>query len=120
MSKEPKPDFDEEFGSAIKAWRSKHKLKEDDAVFLLVELFRIHQKHWDEVRHREMPSFEQFRGDLIKLTEAARRFQQEAGALVAVLHNHPPAINVPRITRTAAFFAALASLLAGYIIGRVW
>ena len=24
----------------------------------MVELFRIHQRHWDEIRRREMPSFE--------------------------------------------------------------
>jgi hypothetical protein len=31
--------------------------------YLLVELFRIHQKHWDELRQRQMPSLDQFRTD---------------------------------------------------------
>jgi hypothetical protein len=49
------PDFDEEFTKAVAEWRDKHRLREDDAVILLVELFRIHQRHWDELRRREMP-----------------------------------------------------------------
>jgi len=35
------PDFDEEFNVAVAEWRDKHRLREDDAVMLLVELFRI-------------------------------------------------------------------------------
>ena len=49
------PDFDEEFTKAVAEWRDKHRLREDDAVILLVELFRIHQQHWDELRRREIP-----------------------------------------------------------------
>ena len=61
------PDFDEEFAKAVAEWRDKHRLREDDAVILLVELFRVHQQHWDELRRREIPSFEQFRSDIVKL-----------------------------------------------------
>ena len=50
-------DFDEDFEQAVARWRQRHKLREDDAVLLLVELFRIHQRHWDELRRREIPSF---------------------------------------------------------------
>jgi len=83
-------------------------------------LFRIHQRHWDEIRRREMPSFEQFRADIAKLVEAARTFQGQTAALLEALRSQPPAYRAARITRTAAFFAALASLLAGYLIGRAW
>ena len=110
-------DFEEEFEQAVAAWREQHGLREDDAVLLLVELFRIHQRHWDELRRREMPSFEQFRVDVTKLTEASRTFQQHATALTEALRIMP---TTPRITRAAAIFAALASLLAGYLIGRAW
>ena len=34
-----------------------------------MELFRIHQRHWDELRRREIPSFEQFRTDIAKFAE---------------------------------------------------
>ena len=119
----PEPDerdFDEEFMQSIVAWRERHRLREDEAVLLLVELFRIHQLHWDEIRGRELPSFEQFRADIAKLTEAARTFQQQITAVLEVLQTHPPADRAARITRAAAIFAALASLLAGYLIGKVW
>ncbi|HXR03403.1 MAG TPA: hypothetical protein VN836_01700 [Verrucomicrobiae bacterium] len=114
------PDFDEEFTKAVAEWRDEHRLREDDAVILLVELFRIHQRHWDELRRREIPSFEQFRADITKLVGAAQTFQQQSSALLQLLRSQPPAHRAARITRAAAIFAALAALLAGYLIGRAW
>ena len=61
-------NFDDEFEEAVAHWRSRHRLAEDDAVLLLVELFRLHQRHWDEIRRRELPSFEQFQSDIAKFT----------------------------------------------------
>src|SRR2546427_496114 len=66
-------------------------LREVDAVLLLVELVRIHQRHWDEFRRREIPSFEQFRADIGKLVEAARTFEGQATALLEVVRGQPPA-----------------------------
>jgi hypothetical protein len=120
MSNNEQPNFDEEFDEAVAEWRDKHRLREDDAVTLLVELFRIHQRHWDEIRRREVPSFEQFRADITRLSEAARSFQGQAAALLEVLRSQHPAHRTARITRAAAIFAAIASLLAGYLIGRAW
>jgi hypothetical protein len=114
------PDFDEDFTKAVAEWRDKHRLREDDAVILLVELFRIHQQHWDELRRREIPSFEQFRGDIAKLVGATQTFQQQTSALLELLRSEPPAHRAERITRAAAIFATLAALLAGYLIGRAW
>jgi hypothetical protein len=114
------PDFDEDFTKAVAQWRDQHRLREDDAVMLLVELFRIHQQHWDELRRREIPSFEQFRADIAKLVGAAQTFQQQTGALLELLRSQPPAHRAERITRAAAVFATLAAMLAGYLIGRAW
>jgi hypothetical protein len=114
------PDFDEDFTKAVAQWRDQHRLREDDAVVLLVELFRIHQQHWDELRRREIPSFEQFRADIAKLVGAAQIFQQQTGALLELLRSQPPARRAERITRAAAILATLAALLAGYLIGRAW
>ena len=114
------PDFDEDFTKAVAEWRDKHRLREDDAVILLVELFRIHQQHWDELRRREIPSFEQFRADIAKLVGAAQTFQQQTTALLELLRSQPPAHRAERITRAAAICATLAALLAGYLIGRAW
>jgi len=114
------PDFDEEFTKAVAEWRDKHRLREDDAVTLLVELFRIHQQHWDQIRRREIPAFGEFRADIGKLAEAARTFQVQSAALLEVIRNHPAGVRSVRITRAAAIFAALACLLGGYLIGRAW
>lgn len=62
------------------------------------------------IRRRELPSFGQFRWDVAKLVETARIFQQEAASLLETLRNNSPAARAARITRTAAVFAALASL----------
>lgn len=120
MPNPEQPNFDEEFENAVAEWRNTHRLREDDAVMLLVELFRIHQRHWDEIRRREIPSFELFRSDITKLAEVARTFQAQSAALLEALRKLPSTHLAARITRTAAFFAALASLLAGYLIGRAW
>jgi len=120
MPNSEQPDFDEDFEQAVASWRERHNLREDDAVLLLVELFRIHQRHWDELRRREIPSFEQFRTDLAKYAETARTFQGQSAALLDALKKLPSTHLAARVTRSAAFFAALASLLAGYLIGRAW
>ena len=114
------PDFDEEFTKAVAEWRDKHRLREDDAVILLVELFRIHQQHWDQIRRREIPAFGEFRADIGKLAEAARTFQVQSSALLELIRDHPAGVRSVRITRAAAIFAALACLLGGYLIGRAW
>src|SRR3989442_1796792 len=110
MQNNEQPNFDEEFDEAVTEWRDEHRLREDDAVLLLVELFRIHQRHWDELRRREMPSFQQFRGDITKLIEAAKTFVEQVSAVKEALRALTPTKHGPRITRAAAFFAALASL----------
>src|SRR5580698_6839254 len=105
MPSNEQPDFDEEFTKAVAEWRDKHRLREDDAVMFLVELFRIHQRHWDEIRRREIPSFEQFRADIVKLVGTAQTFQQHSSALLLALRSQSPASRPARITRAAAIFA---------------
>src|SRR5438132_10156644 len=104
--KEQQRDFDEEFEHAVAEWRERHRLREDDAVLLLVELFRIHQRHWDEIRRRELPSFEQFRSDITKLIESAQEIQRQAATLIGVLRTASSNHGVVRVTRTARIFAA--------------
>ena len=120
MPETEQPDFDEEFDAAVAEWRDKHRLREDDAVVLLVELFRIHQQHWDELRRREIPAFSEFRADIGKLADAARTFQVQSSSLLEAIRGQPMGNRSVRITRTAAIFAALACLLGGYLIGRAW
>ena len=71
------PDFDEDFLLAIKNWREKYKIQEGDTTLLLLELFRIHQDHWDELRRRQMPSLDQFRQDIASTVEAAKSLKEQ-------------------------------------------
>jgi len=104
--KPPPPDFDEDLLQAVAKWREQHKIKDDDAILLLVDLFRIHQTHWDEMRRRQMPSLDEFRADMAVLTEATKTLKEKA-------LKQARAVDLP-----AAIFAALAALLAGFLIGK--
>lgn len=115
------PDgFDEEFDQAVNRFRDQHKLPEDDAIMLLVELFRIHQQHWDDLRRREMPSFEPFRKDLTVLLSATKALHQQISPLIEAFKKQSPIKPEEKITIPTAIFAAIAALLGGYLIGRFW
>ena len=111
-------NFDDEFEQAVAEWRSRHRLAEDDAVLLLIELFRLHQRHWDEIRRRELPSFEQFRSDIAKLSEAAKAFQKDSAALLEALRSQPRRGPRPRVSLSVATLATILALLAGFLIGK--
>jgi len=113
-------NFDDEFEEAVAEWRSRHRLAEDDAVLLLVELFRLHQRHWDELRRRELPSFEQFRSDIAKLSEAAKTFQKNSAALVEVMRSQPRRGASRRVSLSVATVAVILALLAGILIAKAW
>ena len=115
--KDAKPDFDEEFLQTLKEWKEKHKIRDDDAVFLLVEMFRIHQKHWDALRQRQMPSLDQFRADVAMVTESAKSFREKTEDLMDALLANPMAVPVKVIPLPEAKYAAAAALLGGLLIG---
>ena len=115
--KDPKPDFDEEFLQTLKEWREKHKIRDDDAVYLLVEMFRIHQKHWDAVRQRQMPSLDQFRNDVAAVTESAKSFREKLEDLIDALVAHPTTAPIKSIPLTEAKYIAATALLGGLLIG---
>jgi hypothetical protein len=110
------PDFDEDFLLAIKNWREKYKIQEGDTTLLLLELFRIHQDHWDELRRRQMPSLDQFRQDIASTVEAAKSLKEQTAKVLKALNVHPAAVKT--IPLATAIFAALAALLAGIFIGK--
>ena len=118
MDQPDQPNFDEQFEDAIAEWKHRHQVREDDAVLLLMELFRIHQRHWDELRRRELPSFDEIHNDITKLADAARIFQQQSAN---VLEKFPRAASSHRplsVTWIAALFAAVAAGLGGYLLGK--
>jgi hypothetical protein len=110
------PDFDEDFLLAIKNWREKYKIQEGDTTLLLLELFRIHQDHWDELRRRQMPSLDQFRQDIAATVEAAKSLKEQTAKVTKALNVHPAAVKT--IPLATAIIAALAALLAGILIAK--
>ena len=110
------PDFDEDFLLAIKNWREKYKIQEGDTTLLLLELFRIHQDHWDELRRRQMPSLDQFRQDIASTVEAAKSLKEQTAKVLKALNVHPAATKT--IPLTTAIIAALAAIFAGFFIGK--
>jgi len=54
---------------ALAKWKEQHQIKDDDTILLLMDLFRIHQSHWDQIRHRQMPSLDEFNADIAALPE---------------------------------------------------
>lgn len=110
MSASDKPvpaDFDEDFLQAQAKWKEQHKIRDDDSVFLLLELFRIHQSHWDEIRRRQMPSLEPFKKDIAALTEATQILKERATK------------EVRRVDLATALFAATTAAIAGFLLGRL-
>ena len=117
--KESKPDFDEEFLQTLSQWKEKNKIRDDDAVYLLVELFRIHQKHWDALHQRQMPSLDQFRGDITAVTESSKSFREKLEELIEALAAHPAAMPIKTLPLSEAIYAAAAALLGGLLIGLI-
>ena len=100
------PDFDDEFLQAVEKWQKEHKVTRDDAIFALLDLFRIHQKHWDEIRRRQIPSLDELRADMAVLTDVATILKEKGTKEVR-------AVDV-----ATAIFAAIATALAGFLVGK--
>jgi hypothetical protein len=100
------PDFDEDFLQALAKWKEQHKIKDDDTILLLMDLFRIHQSHWDEIRHRQMPSLAEFNEDIAALAEAAKILKERAKRDVR-------AVELP-----TAIISVFAAALAGFLFGK--
>lgn len=104
------PDFDEDFEQAIAKWKAEHKIKDDDPIILLLELFRIHQNHWDEIRQRQMPSLDDFKTDIATLTEATAILKERAAKEIR-------AVELPTAI-LATFSAAVGGFLLAIIVFR--
>jgi len=118
-AKETKPDFDEEFLQTLSQWKEKNKIRDDDAVYLLVELFRIHQKHWEALRQRQMPSLDQFRTDIADVTDSSKSFRETLEELIEALAAHPAAVPIKTLPKSEAIYAAATALLGGLLIGLI-
>jgi hypothetical protein len=99
-------NFDDDFERTLDKWKEEHKITDDDPLFLLMDLFRIHQSHWDEIRDRQMPSLEEFKKDIAALSEAAKILKERAAKEIR-------AVDLP-----TAIVAAFAALIAGFLLGK--
>jgi len=113
-------DYTERFEAAITAWREKHKLREDDAIFLCVDLFRIHQEHWDELRRAEMPSLTRFQPDIAKFAEINNAFQRQAHSFLEQLRRCEPHARQSGISFSAVLVIFLCALAAGFCMGKAF
>src|SRR5437870_13735536 len=82
------PDYDAEFQRAIEQWRGRYRIKEDDTVMLMLELSRIHQDHWDDIRQRDTVGFLEFRQMNEKQNESMKTFQRHVDTLADLLRQN--------------------------------
>src|SRR5262245_50159995 len=116
-------DYTQRFDAAVAAWRQKHKLREDDAILLCVDLFRIHQEHWDQIRRAEMPSLpslDHFQAHLAKFVEINTSFQRQANTLLEELHRRESNPRESGVSLSGALIIFLSALVAGFCMGKAF
>jgi len=111
-------NYSEDFQRALHEWRISNGVAENDAVLLLLDLFRIHQLHWDRIRGQELPSFLEFRESLQKLSENAATFRANTAYLIEELRRHKGAGSFVPPTVTALLLAILFALTTGTLVGK--
>lgn len=112
------PDFQKDFDEAIEAWRQRHHLREDDAILLCVELFRVHQEHWDQIRRRDFPPFQEFRETIQKMVDTAIQIQRQTPPLLEELRRRPTGSEFLPPSVASVVIAVGVSLVVGILIGR--
>jgi hypothetical protein len=115
---DPNDKMSADFSKAIEDWRKKHQLREDEPLLLCLELFRIHQEHWDALRQNALPSFSDFRDSLLQLQQAADAVQRHTIALIEELQKHPASNRFISPTLGGLLLTALFSVITGILIGK--
>ncbi len=108
----------EDFARVIGEWRKKHKLREDEPLLLCLELFQLHQTHWDALRRKELPSFSDFGESLKKLHQDAADFQRQADALTDELRRHQNTSELIAPSIAGLILTAVVATVAGMLIGK--
>lgn len=115
---EPKDKFAADFANFIEEWRQKHHLREDEPLLLCLDLFRIHQEHWDDIRRKELPSFSDFRDSLLQLQRQANALQRQVAALLDELRRHSTKRRLVTPTLAGLLLTAAFSVVTGILIGK--
>src|SRR5688572_32881922 len=111
------PDFSADFRKAVAEWRKRHAIRDDDVILLCLELFQIHQKHWDELRHRDLPSFNEFRETLIRLNAIASAVQKDSMTLLEELRRYQGGKKLAAPSVVGLMLTALFAITTGIRIG---
>lgn len=111
-------DSSDDFQKAIAQWCERHQIREDEAILLCLELFQIHQRHWDELRRRELPSFAEFRDGLNQLRSTTVLVRRDAAALVDELRRYQGGRTLIAPSVAGVIATALFALVSGILIGR--
>lgn len=114
----PPDSYSEDFERAIVEWKKKHQLREGDPLLLCVELFRIHQAHWDAIRRQELPSFSEFRDSLLHLHQHAAAIQRQAAALTEELRRYKSASKLIAPSVAGLVLTAIFAAVTGVLIGK--
>ncbi|MCI0538184.1 MAG: hypothetical protein L0Z50_23505 [Verrucomicrobiales bacterium] len=110
--------FSDDFAKAIEGWRRKYHLREDEPLLLCLELFRIHQEHWDDLRRKEYPSFSEFRDSMIALQQQSNSIQRHEASLLEELRRYPKPSRFVAPTLAGLILTALFSAITGVLIGK--
>jgi len=111
------PDFSSNFQKALADWRKRHAIRDDDVILLCLELFQIHQKHWDELRHRDLPSFNEFRETINKLQTTVGLVQKESMTLIEELRRYRVDKTLVAPSAAGLVLTALFATVTGILIG---
>ena len=117
MAEEP---FEQEFAEALKVWREKHHLREDDPVMLLTELFRIHQSHWDELRRLKPPGLEDLQGIADQMTSVLSTAQAQGLEILQQLAELKGSQQPPGVRHWVAITAVALGAAGGFALGLAW
>ena len=115
---EPENSTPDDFAVAIDRWRRQRGLREDEPLLLCLELFRIHQDHWDAIRRQELPSFTEFRDSLAQLDRQTQALVRLVNALIEELRRHPKPARFIDPSLGGLVLTALFAVATGIFIGR--
>lgn len=114
----PASNSSEDLQKAIAQWRKRHHIREDEAILLCLELFQIHQQHWDELRRREFPSFAEFRDNLSQLRSTTILVRRDAAALLDELRRHEGGRKLTAPSVAGVIATGIFAVVAGILIGK--
>lgn len=115
---EPEKLPHDDFAVAIDRWRRQRGLREDEPLLLCLELFRIHQEHWDAIRRQELPSFTEFRDILAQFDRQTHALVRLVNTLIEELRRHPKPARFVEPSLAGLVLTAFFAIVTGILIGR--